>query len=217
MEINPISLNYFFGVNSYLLQTDAGYFLIDTGLAKKRGQLEKALNEAGCQPGDLKLIIITHGHLDHVGSAAYLRNKYVSKIAMHRGDLRMAESGDMFVDEKGGIIIGLIGVLMKAFGLGDCDKFTPDIYLEDNQSLKEYGLDATVIHTPGHSAGSTSILTAEGDLFCGDLFNNDKKPMKATLVQDAGLLDMSVMKIRALETSTVYPGHGKPFKMEQFE
>ena len=59
MEVTPITVNYFFGVNSYLVKTDNGYFLIDTGITKKRGQLEKQLNEAGCRPGDLKLIIIT--------------------------------------------------------------------------------------------------------------------------------------------------------------
>ncbi|MCJ7731859.1 MBL fold metallo-hydrolase [Candidatus Bathyarchaeota archaeon] len=216
MEIQPIPLKFLFGVNSYLLKTESGYFLIDTGITKTRDQLEKTLVDAGCQPGDLRLILITHGHMDHVGSAVYLRDKYRTKIAMHRGDLRMVETGDMFVDMKRGVMTGFIGSLMKGFGLAS-DKFTPDVYLEDNQSLNEYGLDATVIHTPGHSAGSTSILTAEGDLFCGDLFNNDKKPQKASIIQDAEMLDASVEKIRAIETSTVYPGHGKPFTMDQLE
>jgi hydroxyacylglutathione hydrolase len=216
MEIQPIPLKFLFGVNSYLLKTESGYFLIDTGITKTRDQLEKTLVDAGCQPGDLRLILITHGHMDHVGSAVYLRDKYGAKIAMHRGDLRMVETGDMFVDMKRGVMMGFIGSLMMGFGLAT-DKFTPDVYLEDNQSLNEYGLDATVIHTPGHSAGSTSILTAEGDLFCGDLFNNDKKPQKASIIQDAEMLDSSVEKIRAIETSTVYPGHGKPFTMDQLE
>ena len=215
MEIKPITLNYLFGVNSYLLRTEEGCFLIDTGLAKKRGQLEEELEGAGCHPGGLKLIILTHGHTDHTGNAAYLRDKYGAKVAAHRGGSKMCESGDMFINVKGGILIWLIGVLMKLLGLGDCDRFTPDIYLEDNQDLSPYGLDATVLHTPGHSDGSISVHTAEGDLFCGDLFNNNKKPEKASLVQDAELLEASVQKIRALKTSTVYPGHGKPFTMDE--
>jgi hydroxyacylglutathione hydrolase len=215
MEVTPITVNYFFGVNSYLVKTDNGYFLIDTGITKKRGQLEKQLNEAGCRPGDLKLIIITHGHLDHVGNAAYLRDKYGAKIAMHSGDSKMVETGDMFVDARGGILIGLIGVLMKTLGLSDYEKIKPDIYLEDDQDLSAYGLNAKVIHTPGHSNGSISVLTAEGDLFCGDLFNNNGKPEKASLIQDSQLLDTSVERIGALGIATIYPGHGKPFRMEQ--
>jgi hydroxyacylglutathione hydrolase len=215
MEIKPITLHYFFGVNSYLIKTEAGYFLIDTGIAKKRDQLEREIVEAGCRPGDLKLIIITHGHIDHVGNAAYLRDRYGAKIAMHRGDSSMVESGDMFVDTRGGVMIGLVGSLMKILGLSDYERITPDIYLEDNQNLSTYGLDAAVIHTPGHSEGSICIHTVEGDLFCGDLFNNTKKPEKASLIQDADKLEASVEKLRALEFKTVYPGHGKPFRMEQ--
>jgi len=215
MEIKPITLNYFFGVNSYLIKTETGCFLIDTGIAKKRDQLEREVQEAGCRPGDLKLIIITHGHIDHVGNAAYLRDKYGAKIVMHRGDSGMVESGDMFVDTRGGVMIGLVGALMKILGLSDYERYTPDIYLEDGQDLSTYGLDAAVIHTPGHSEGSICVHTAEGDLFCGDLFNNTKKPEKASLIQDPDKLEASVEKLRALEFKTVYPGHGKPFRMEQ--
>jgi len=215
MEIKPITLNYLFGVNSYLLRTREGYFLIDTGLAKKRGQLEEELDAAGCHPGDLKLIIITHGHTDHTGNAAYLRDRYGAKVAAHRGDSKMFESGNMFTDANGGVLLRLIGVLTKIIGVGDCDGFTPDVILEDNQDLTPYGLKATVLHTPGHSQGSISIYTSEGDLFCGDLLNNNKKPEKASLVQDAEQLEASTQKIRALKTSTVHPGHGRSFTMNE--
>ena len=216
MQIFQIPLKYLFGVNCYLIKTETGYYLIDTGIPKVRDHLEKSINDTGCEFGDLKLIIITHGHMDHVGNAVYLRDKYGAKIAMHRGDAQMAESGDMFVDTEGGILISMIGVFAKVFGL-EAPKFAPDILLEDNQSLMEYGLDAKVIYNPGHSEGSISIYTADHDLFCGDLFNNDKKPQKASIIQDAEKLDASVEKIKSLETATVYPGHGKPFTMDQLE
>jgi len=214
MQLFPLHLKYLFGVNCYLLKTEHDYYLIDTGISKVRDQLEKAINEAGCRPGDLKLIIITHGHMDHVGNTVYLRAKYGAKVAMHRGDANMAKSGDMFVETKGGILITLIGVFAKVIGL-EASKFAPDILLEDNQSLKDFGLDATVIHNPGHSEGSISIYTSDHNLFCGDLFNNDKKPQKASIIQDAEKLEVSVEKIKSLDINLVYPGHGKPFRMEQ--
>ena len=215
MEIKPITLNYFFGMNCYLIKTEAGCFLIDTGIKKKRSQLEQELTEAGCSLGDLKLLIITHGHIDHVGNAAYLRDKHRAKIAMHGGDTAMVESADMFIDTRGGIVIGLVGALIKILGLSDYERFTPDIVLEDGQDLSPYGLDASVIHTPGHSEGSVCIHTTEGDLFCGDLFNNTNKPAKASIIQDPEKLEASVEKIRTSEYKTVYPGHGEPFRMEQ--
>lgn len=215
MEVTPITVRYLFGVNCYLLKNDAGYYLIDAGMKKGWAQLENQMEEAGCRPGDLKLIIITHGHLDHVGNAAHLRDRYGAKIAMHHGDTEIIETGDMFVDSGGGTVIKLVGFLMKALGLSDYKKFTPDLILEDGQDLSTHGLDAKVLHTPGHSNGSISVLTADGNLFCGDLYNNNGKPEKATLVRNQQQLDASFERVEELDIETIYPGHGKPFRMEE--
>lgn len=215
MEVTPITVRYLFGVNCYLLKNDAGYYLIDAGMKKGWAQLENQMEEAGCRPGDLKLIIITHGHLDHVGNAAHLRDRYGAKIAMHHGDTEIIETGDMFVDSGGGTVIKLVGFLMKALGLSDYEKFTPDLILEDGQDLSTHGLDAKVLHTPGHSNGSISVLTADGNLFCGDLYNNNGKPEKATLVRNQQQLDASFERVEELDIETIYPGHGKPFRMEE--
>ena len=74
-------------VNCYLVQTGAGFFLVDTGMAKKQACLDHELEQSGCRPGDLKLIILTHGDSDHSGNSAHLRERYGAKIAIHRGDL----------------------------------------------------------------------------------------------------------------------------------
>jgi glyoxylase-like metal-dependent hydrolase (beta-lactamase superfamily II) len=216
MKIIPITLNYFFGVNSYLLETEAGFNLIDTGFHKKRFKLEKELEKAGCKDGNLRLIILTHGHSDHVSNAAYLREKYGAQIAIHKSDAKMVETGDMFVDAKGGVLFRLIVSFMMLIGLSSFEKFIPDIYLEDNEDLSNYGLNAKVIHTPGHSKGSISILTSEKELFCGDIIGNTKNPEKTTLIDDDDQLNTSIKHIKALETLMIYPGHGKPFKIDQF-
>ena len=84
-EIKMISLSSFIGdVNCYLLKTkDEGFVLVDTGLSNSRKQLLLDLEKAGCRSDNLKLIILTHGDLDHVGNAAFLRQKYAAKIAIH--------------------------------------------------------------------------------------------------------------------------------------
>jgi glyoxylase-like metal-dependent hydrolase (beta-lactamase superfamily II) len=217
MEITPITLNYLFEVNCYLLKTETGFYLIDSGLHKKRGELEKSLEQAGCTPGDLRLIIITHGHTDHVGNAVFLKEKYGGVIAMHIGDDKMVETGDMFINMKGGLSLSLVRWLTNLLGFNSYENFKPDVYLVDCQELSEYGLDAKVLHTPGHSPGSTSILFDDGTLFCGDILGNTKKPEKTALVDDHQQLDASVMALKACETETVYPGHGKPFKMSDLQ
>jgi len=87
-ELKTISLKIFGGlasVNCYLIKTDRGFILIDTGISKNRIEVEKELQNEVCEPGDLTLILITHGDSDHTGNCNYLREKYGSKIAMHHG------------------------------------------------------------------------------------------------------------------------------------
>jgi hydroxyacylglutathione hydrolase len=88
------------GVNCHLVKTGDGYILIDTGSPTKRDHLKKGLESAGCKPGNLKLIILTHGDFDHAGNAAYLREKYGTKIALHQDDSGMVENGDMNWNRK---------------------------------------------------------------------------------------------------------------------
>ncbi len=58
-----------------------------------RDALEKELENAGCKPGNLQLIVLTHGDTDHAGNCAYLREKYGAQIAMHSDDSGMVERG----------------------------------------------------------------------------------------------------------------------------
>jgi hydroxyacylglutathione hydrolase len=214
-EIIAINQKYLMAVNCYLVKTPTGFILIDTGLPKRRSDLVRELETVGCKPGDLNLIIITHGHLDHNGNTAYLRERYDAKIAMHSGDSEMAESGDMFRGVKG-FTVAIVRMLLPLVGMSRYDSFRPDMILEDGHDLSEHGFNARVVHFPGHSKGSIGILTAEGDLFCGDILGNTGKPARTTLIDDPAELDASVERLKTLEIKTVYPGHGKPFQMEQF-
>ena len=95
-------------------------------------------------------------------------------------------------------------------------RFTPDVALEEGMDLSPYGFDAQVLSLPGHSRGSAGILTAEGDLFCGDLFSNVKGPALNDLMDDPAAGQASVDRLQRLGVRTVYPGHGTPFRMEAF-
>ena len=217
LEIKIISTHFIFNnyVNCYLVKTGDGYILIDTGMPNKRGIIEKELENAGCQPGDLKLIVLTHGDFDHTGNAAYFREKFDTKVAMHYGDSGMAERGDMFWNRKNpNIFIKIIFGLF--FRLRKSDRFNPDLYIEDGYDFSGYGFDAKVIHLPGHSKGSIEILTADGNLFCGDLLTNINKPKIFSIIDDSTAANASIEKIKSLKINTVYPGHGKPFSMSSF-
>ena len=202
-------------VNCYLIETDVGYILIDTGCSNKRTELEKELERVGCKPGNLKLIVLTHGDFDHTGNANYLREKFGTMIAMHHDDSGMSERGDMFWNRrKGNILLGMIARIL--FRFGKKERFKPDLYIDEGYDLSEYGLDAKVLHIPGHSKGSIGIQTAGGNLFCGDLLENKDKPVLSSIMDDLTVANESVKKLKKLKIKTVYPGHGKPFSMEQF-
>ncbi len=212
--IRPINTR---GVNCYLVGAGDGFVLIDTGLPEKRTDLDAELQSAGCRPGNLRLIVLTHGDYDHAGNAAYLRDKHGSKIAMHRDDSGRVERGDWDWNmkpkpDKFGLLFKAVALFVKP---GAFDVFTPDVYVEDNQSLSDYGLEATVLHLPGHTKGSIGILTSDSSLFCGDLMDSMRKPSLEFFIDDMAAARASLARLRSLAIGTVYPGHGKPFRLEQ--
>jgi glyoxylase-like metal-dependent hydrolase (beta-lactamase superfamily II) len=214
-SIIPVKLGI---VYCYLVKIDDGFILIDTGFRRKRKDLEKALDNAACTPGKLKLIILTHQDFDHTGNASFIREKYDSRIAMHIEDTEAVERGDMLWNRKARNIFTrfILKIILMAYRTGKFEKFSPDIQLADGDNLSSYGFNATVLHLPGHSKGSIGILTTDSVLFCGDLFMNFKRPDKSSLIDREQDLDASIEKLKKFEISTVFPGHGSPFALSDF-
>lgn len=203
-------------VNAFLVKVNDEFILIDTGLPFHWQKLESSLTSAGCTPGKLKLIIITHGDVDHVGNCVKLREKFNCKIAMHKDDSFMVENA-VPLKRKVRTLTGKIFYLLRRLKRKRLtfDKFKPDIYLADGQNLNEYGLNAKVIHIPGHTKGSIGILTDDGTLFAGDIFTNREKPDKAFYIDNYKDLKNSYSRLKTLNIKMIYPGHGKPFEMNQ--
>ncbi len=218
-EIKTIELPIKFGliklgtVNTYLVKNGSDYVLIDTGPSNKRSDVEKELEDAGCTPENLKLIILTHGDFDHTGNADYLREKFDTKIAMNYGDLEMVRHGNMFWNRKGHFLIKMMAPVL--FGFGKSERFRPDLHMGEGHRLSEYGFDAEIIYLPGHSKGSIGILTDDGNLFCGDLLTNNKKPDLNSIIDDKSEAKESIEKLKSLKLKTVYPGHGEQFSMDE--
>lgn len=80
--------------------------------------------------------------------------------------------------------------------------------IDDGFDLSHYGVDGRILHLPGHSKGSIGVLTAKGDLFCGDLFYNVPG---FSFVDDVEDYEVSLKKLAGLKIEKVYPDHGKPF------
>jgi glyoxylase-like metal-dependent hydrolase (beta-lactamase superfamily II) len=151
-------------------------------------------------------VVLTHGDIDHAGNCAWLRDKYGVKIAMHQADSEMVERGDMSWNRKTkpDKISVVFRIMTPLFGKPrGFVTFKPDRYLENGQTLSDYGFDAQILHLPGHSKGSIGILTSTGDLICGDLFYNIAYPGLFFFADDLTDWNASVEKLRT-NNQTVY-------------
>lgn len=221
-------------VNCYLLPVQKGFILIDTGgytfqgnpTDNKRELLEKLLIENGCIPGKLRLVILTHGDVDHIANGKYLQDKYKVKIAIHKADTPLVSN--LSVEKVlsnfkfNSPFLSFMSLLMRSLIIkttkrivGLYQEFQPDEFIDEDYDLSQYGLDARILYLPGHTNGSIGILTKDGDLLAGDIFANIKKPVRAINAYNFSDLQKSIQKLKELNIRTVYPGHGNPFQFSE--
>lgn len=203
-------------VNCYLIETEQGFVLVDAGVPSNRGILDAILEEAGVKPGDLKSILLTHGDFDHIGCCTFLQGKYSAPIGIHFDDIGMVRDGNMFYNRQSGSAI-LSKIAAWLFGFRKGHWFTPDFLIDETTDLSQYGLDAKVVHIPGHSAGSVGFLFPSGDLIGGDLCTNTPTPALSSIMPDPLSAADSLEKLRRLEVKTVFPGHGEPFDLKEIK
>ncbi|SIQ05100.1 MBL fold metallo-hydrolase [Halanaerobium kushneri] len=158
--------------NAYLIETAKGYILVDAGTPDKVGEVEKILAEKNADLKDILLIIITHVYYDHVGSLAALKEKTGAKILVHEKEKEFLEKGRTDFPAGTVIISKLISKLSNLISESKFKALSPDITFEDHYDLKKYEIDGEIIHTPGHTRGSISVIINGEDIICGDtLFN----------------------------------------------
>lgn len=192
-------------VNCYLVKGGGGCVLVDAANPGDGPRLEKLLQAAGVPPGDITLLLLTHGHPDHVGAAAYLRQRYGIPLAMHPADARHLP-GMTGRGLRGRLLLAASRRAVKA-----ADPPTPDILLSDGMRLDGYGIDALVVALPGHTAGSVGLLLGGGRLIAGDALMNFAGPHAAHMAEDFDVLEHSLDALERRGVTTVYPGHGGPF------
>jgi glyoxylase-like metal-dependent hydrolase (beta-lactamase superfamily II) len=221
-EIERLSLGGIGNFNCYLIKTDEGFVLIDTGVSRLRGTLEELFETAGCAAGNLKLIILTNGTMDAMGNAAFVRQKYGSQIAMHSEDLKMVEDGEFpqrqfkskFPEVVYKLLVRRIGKKMTA----SLTRFHPDLFVEDGFDLSEFGLPAHILHTPGFTPGSICILFDDGTLISGNTIINQGKSFTTPFVLTTyEALGKSIDRLKSMKLQTIYPGMGNPLTIAEFQ
>lgn len=194
-------------VNCYLLTGDRGSVLVDTGWA---GYGEKLLS--ACLGQDVRLILLTHGHVDHIQNTAFLMERLGVPSALHPADLGLLADNrrqSMCAD-------GLLGRLMlslsrHSFRTQMAPAFSPSVWLEDGQSLEPWGVEARVVALPGHTSGCVGVELPGGALVVGDAMINLPRPRPAPLYHSREQLLASAEKIASMGGRTLYFGHGRPW------
>jgi hydroxyacylglutathione hydrolase len=193
--------------NAYLVETGKGIILIDTGGPGSDKIILRRLKEFN--KGGLILIFITHAHLDHYGSAKLIQENTKAPIAIHHADANLMISGSTTLGTTRGfgkiiqIIMPFIERVYRPIPV------IPDLILRDRETLQPFGVEATIIHTPGHTPGSSTLFFSNGNAFVGDLISSSGRPhTQRYFANDWALLEDSQNKLASYSPKWIYPGHG---------
>jgi len=201
------------GINAFLIDDgDAGLALIDSGYPKDAETIAEGIRSIGREPSDLKNILITHAHPDHLGSAKQLSGG-TTPISLHPGDADIARAGVYRLTMKPGpgILNGVIFRIVMKDKPSEFPAFDPDIDLKDGDVIDVAG-GIEVIHTPGHTAGHVALLWKKdsGLLFVGDAAANLLGLNYMIGYDDVVEGKTSLAKLSGFDFEAAVFGHGKP-------
>jgi glyoxylase-like metal-dependent hydrolase (beta-lactamase superfamily II) len=191
--------------NAFLVETEEGYTLVDVGWAKAPGRIAAAVEELGHKPADIRRIVITHAHPDHVQGAEEMRARTGAEILIHEADADWLRSGRVPAAGREGSLGRLVDKIPKLHWRPT----EPDRTVADDEVVD--GLK--VIHTPGHSPGHVVLLHEPSrTLLAGDaVFHRSGEPQQgpAALSADSAARDASLRRLPA-DVAAVGFAHGRP-------
>lgn len=197
------------GVSSFLITTEDGHILVDSGFRETVPQIERNMQTLGFELADVRLLLINHAHYDHVGGMADLKARTGARLLAHPADAAALERGGA-----------------GDFAFGDALLFPPvkaDAEVRDGETIALGGTTLVAHHTPGHTRGSTSwsLSVADGDrtyrvLIVSSLSAPDyslvNPPAYPGIVRD---FETSFAKLRALPCDIVLSAHGWEFRLAE--
>jgi len=193
--------------------------LVDTGSAGEEERILRGMRRFNLDPGRISLLLHTHGHTDHAGSTRALKERLRVPAAVHPADaakLRAGDSGPLIPLRFSSRVISLF--LDPKF-----PPVEPDLLIDEGYSLAEFGIPATLLHTPGHTPGSVSVLFEDGRAIAGDLMMGGSlggalrpfDPGYHYFAEDLPGLRRSIRKLLDRGAKTIYLGHGGPLDAQR--
>ncbi|MCG8672963.1 MAG: MBL fold metallo-hydrolase [Pseudomonadales bacterium] len=215
LKVTTINVSF---ANIFLIERNDKLIMIDSGNPGHGPRIEAQIDKAGYDPKDIDYLILTHGHLDHSGTARYFKDKYGMKIIGHAGDNESFSTGKrMHVCPT-----NRTAKFFKSIS-GDIkiDPFDVDILINEEYDLDQLGISGKIIPWPGHTDGSI-VIQFDDAVFVGDLIAGEplspQVPMTHFFMCD---LEQNRQQIRRLlekkEIKTWYLGHFGPLLPEAVE
>jgi len=206
----------------FLLKCTGGYLLIDTDYPKYYRRFERKLANLGIAISDIKYLLLTHHHDDHAGFATELVRRTGCRVIAHRNAVSALEEGKSEetskpVNRRIRIVFSFYTLFHKEFKFPPLRLSERDIVIEcDNDSLlKGIGIDGVILHTPGHTRDSISVLLSDGSAFVGDAAMNFLRwtgvGHRPIYIEDIDTVYESWRKLRERGARVIYPSHGRLF------
>lgn len=202
-EVQRISCG---SANAYLVRSGTGSILIDTGTAPYRDRVLEA-----CRSSGVRLILLTHGHVDHCQNAAFLAKALDCPVGISREDAPLLTEGAVRPVNGRGLWGRLYaGISNRVIRQNSIPSHQPEVLLEPGMGLTFYGVDGEIVALPGHTAGSVGVLLSTGELFAGDAMQTVFGPAAAWCYEDRAEAERSAAAIRRIRPALVCCGHGSP-------
>jgi glyoxylase-like metal-dependent hydrolase (beta-lactamase superfamily II) len=202
-------------VNTFLLDAADGCALIDAGLPDRVDDILRGIAAAGKRPADVRHLIVTHAHPDHIGSLAAVRAATGAAVYCHPADAAIVTAGGGFrpLSASPGVVSWLVWRLFILPMLHCYPHVAPtpvDHHLFDGQVLPIAG-GLTVVHAPGHCAGQVALLWAAhgGVLLAADAASHAVGLRPSPAYEDWAVGEQSLRRLSALDFQVACFGHGK--------
>ena len=207
--------------NTYLVEAPKGLILVDTGLPGTEKRITKALAQLGRTAESVKLVLITHRHLDHIGSVSAIKHAFPKAIIASHPFEKPYIAGTLvatvppawtFPGRIKRRVMGFATWLTKLLRIIKYKPIYVDKPSDDESILEGTGLDGSILWTPGHTKGSiTLFLNKTKTAIVGDLLRGRRgKLVEPSLMESPTQTGASVHRLLDLGPETICPGHGKP-------
>ena len=212
-------------VNNYLISTEIGYILIDTGYEGGFPQFSNKLNKFHIDPKEIRYVFLTHAHDDHAGFLNEVLAATDAKVILHpKAIMRLKLGQNSFEGGCSSQLAYLFCQVLALCGKGEHkfpairEEFLPRLITTDSEEFCALKLPFKVLETPGHTADHNSLLIGDR-LFCGDAAMNNFPSLKRVTIWIENLqqFKQSWQTILAAAPQTIYPAHGKPFHTSDLE